>query len=301
MVCLAVSAQQVTTYTTDLNGRRVLDGMYSTVKSGNTTARTEWTQSVNGRMAPLESSEERVISEDAGGRVVERIVRRYDANGNPGTVEKQQIQERKNTDGSVSSVVSIYRGDLNGSYQLAERVTTESTKSGGTTNSVVKLERPGVSGALEVAERQLRMVTEDKTSSSVDVTTYRKDQGGRFAEALRVVSNSNDQDGQRTENTAQYERADDGRLRLAGQTVSRVRKNQDGSESREVDIFRNVPGRADPSAAPRLEERQIIEQRKQEDQLLESVVVQRPSISDPNRLGAPQRLGERVCKGDGCR
>jgi hypothetical protein len=299
---IAAFAQQVTTtYGTDLNGRRTVNGVFSTSTSGNTTTRTELTQSVNGRMVPLESTEEKVVSEDANGRVVERILRRFDANGNATPPEKHQIQERKNADGSVSSVTTVYRGDINGSYQLGERITSESTKSGNTTSSNIKVERPTVNGSLEVVEKQVRVVNEDKDSSKSEVTSYRRSQDGSFAEALRVVTEASERNGQRQENVAQFEPGDTGRLRLASQTVTRARKNADGTESREVDIFRNVPGRAEPSATPRLQERQIIEQRKVGDQLIESTSVQRPTINDANRLGPPSRIGERVCSGPNCR
>jgi hypothetical protein len=297
----AFSQQVTTTYGSDINGRRAVDSVYSSSTSGKVTTRTELTQSVNGRMVPLESTEERVISDDANGRVVERILRRFDANGNPTLPEKHQIQERKNADGSVSSVTTIYRGDINGSYQLGERVITESSKNANTVNSNVVVERPTVNGSMEVVEKQVRVVNEQKDATKSDVTTYRRTQDGRFTEALRVVTDATVSNGNREESVAQYEPADTGRLRLAAQQVTRARKNPDGSETREVDIFRDVPGRAESSATPRLRERQIIEQKKVGDQLVETTLVQRPTISDPNRLGPPSKIGERVCNGPNCR
>jgi hypothetical protein len=299
---IAACAQQVTTnYGTDLNGRRTVNSVFSTSTSGGTATTTEMMQSINGRMVPLQSTEERVVSEDANGRVVERIVRRFDANGNPSPSEKHRVQERKNPDGSVSSVTTVSYGDINGGYQLGERVTTESSKSGNTTNSNIIVERPTVNGSFEVIEKQVRVLNEEKDASKSDVTTYRKSQDGRFAEALRVVTDATIRNDERQENVAQYELGDTGRLRLASQQVTRARRNADGSETREVDIFRNVPGRAEPTATPRLQERQIIEQKKVGDQLVETTSVQRPTVSDPNRLGPPSKIGERVCNGPNCR
>lgn len=291
---------QTTGYTTDLNGRRVAETTIVASRTGETVRRSELTQSINGRMVPLESVEERVVREDATGRVIERVIRRFDATGNPGPPEKQRIEERRNADGSVSSVATVFRADLNGSFQLAEKVTTEASKSGNTTSAEVLIVRPTLNGSLETVERRTQTITEDPNSKKADVVTYRKDVTGRFVEALRVVTDATEQGGQRTENSAQYEPGDNGRLRVASQTVSRVRKNPDGTESREVDIYRNVPGRADPTATPRLQERQYVDVRKQGDRVIESTVVQRPSINDPNRLGAPIKLGERVCTGNGC-
>lgn len=299
-----LAAQQestTTTYRTDLNGRRVADATYTSKTSDGFSSRTEWTQSINGRQVPLETTEERVIREDASGRLIERIIRRYDANGNPGPPEKQQVEERKNPDGSVSATTSVYRSDLNGRFQLAERIQEQRTQTGNQVNVQVNIERPNLSGTLEVAERQLRLITTDKTNEQQQVTTYRKDAQGRFQEALRVVISSSEQDGRRVENLAQYEPTDSGQLKLASQVVTRSVKKPDGSESREVDIYRRVPGRADPSAAPQLEERQIIELRKEGDRLVETTLVQRPNVSDPSRLGPPRKIGERVCTGAGCK
>ncbi|MBL8178936.1 MAG: hypothetical protein JNK48_29955 [Bryobacterales bacterium] len=299
--CFPAASQQVTSYSTDLNGRRMPDAAYSASSSGNVSTRTELTQSVNGRLVPLESVEERVLRDDANGRVIERITRKFDPNGRPGMAEKQQIQERKNADGSVSSTVDTFRSDLNGRFELMERVTTQASKSGNTTNANVQVERPTLNGTLDVVERKTRVASEDKTSAKSDTTTFRKDPSGRFVEAHRIVTDAQEQNGQRVENSAQYEASQMGRLELTQQSVARVRKNSDGSESREVDVYRNVPGRVVQSATPPLLERQIVEQRKSGDQLVETTVVQRPSINDPNRLGAPMKIGERVCTGKDCK
>lgn len=299
--CLAASAQQTTTFSTDLNGRRMVDGVFSTSTSGNATTRTELTQSVNGRMVPAESVEERVISDDANGRVVERIVRKFDANGNPGMSEKRQIREKKNPDGTLSSVETVYRSDMNGRYALAEKVTTQASKAGAATTANIVVERPSMNGSLETVEKQSRIQTGDDKASKTDTTTFRKDPNGSFMQMVRVVSDSTTQDGQRVENIAQYEPADDGKMKLSLQSVARSRRNPDGTESKEVDYYRNVPGRAEPSATPRLLERQVIEQRRSGDQLVETKTVLRPTINDPNHLGAPVKLGERICTGKDCR
>ncbi|HUQ95488.1 MAG TPA: hypothetical protein VM120_27660 [Bryobacteraceae bacterium] len=301
VLCLPLAGQQVTNYRTDINGRRVADGTTAAVTGGNTTTRMEVTQSINGRQIPKEIVEERVVSSDATGRVVERVVRRFDQNGNPAQAEKQRIEEKKNADGSVSSLATVYRQDINGRFELSERRRTEASKMGDTTTANVQVERPTLNGSLETVEKQVQVATDGKTAAKADVTTYRKDQTGRFVESWRSVTDSADQNGQRVENQAEYEPGENGRLRLAGQTVSRIRKNTDGTESREVDIFRNVPGRAETVAAPALRERQVIEQRKVGDQLIETTLVQRPTISDPNHLGAPVKIGERICTGAKCK
>lgn len=303
VLCLPLLGQQntTTTYTTDLNGNTVPGASYTTVRSGNTITTTETTQNVNGRQVPMESVTERIVKDDSGGRVVERIIKRFDSNGHLTETEKQQIDEKKNPDGSVSSTATTYRSDINGNYHLAEKVITDASKSGNTTNSTITVERPTVNGSLDVVEKKVRTDDEGKNASKSDETVYRKDQSGRFVESFRVVKDSSEQNGQQVVNTAQYEPSDSGRMKLASQTVAKIRKNPDGTETQEVDIYRNVPGRAETNPTPALRERQIIEQRKVGDKLIETTSVQRPTISDPNRLGAPRQISERVCVGEKCK
>lgn len=285
-----------TVYSSDLNGRPVSGPTVMTSKSGSTSTVTEYHASVNGGRVPLAATEERVIREDANGRVVERLVRRYDPNGNPGPPERQRLEERNNADGSKSSTTTVYRADVNGRFELAERVVAEGSKSGNTTETKVLVERPTLNGGVEVVERQVRKESQDNAVVKADATTYRKDPTGQFVESVRVVSESRQQNGQVVRNEAQYERADGG-LQLASQSVSRTRENPDGTIVREVDLFRNVPGRVASGDTPKLTERQLVEQRKQNGSVVETVSVQRPSVSDPNRLSAPQQISERVCSG----
>lgn len=297
---LPLAAQQSsdsTTYTRDVNGRAVAGAIYSSSKDNGNSTSTEYMMSVNGRKVPLESTEEKVIREDATGRVVERVIRRYDHDGNPGPMERQKIETWVNADGSTSSTTSVYRADLNGRFELAERVVAEGAKSGDTVTVNTTVERPTLNGSVEVAEKRVRTETSGAGVAKSDSTTFRKDPSGRFVEALRVVMDAQDQNGQSVQNVAQYEPGDSGKLQLHSQTVTRARKNPDGTMVSETDIFRHVPGRAESTATPRLTERQTIEQRLDGDRLIERKSAQRPSISDPDRLGPSEVIGERVCKG----
>lgn len=303
VTCLLVSAafaqsssQSSAVYGRDINGNPMLLDSYSSTRSNGNSVTTEYTTSVNGRKVPLESTEEKVVSEDAGGRVVERVIRRYDPNGNPGPVERQRIEVRNNPDGSTSSVTNVFRSDMNGRSALTERVVADGAKSGNTVTVNTRVERTSLNGGLELAEKQVRTETTDDKNVRSDTTTYRKDPTGRFVESLRLVTDRQEQNGQTVQNVAQYERVE-GALQLHQQTVTRTRKNDDGTEAREVDIYRNVPGRADTSATPKLTERQVTEQRKEGDRLVERTTAQRPTISDPNRLGTSEVIAERVCTG----
>ena len=102
-------AQQTATSsgTFDINGRRV-EGASSLVnQSPGSADRIETVRSVNGRSVPVESVEDKIVSESGGVKIIERVVKRYDANGWPGPPEKVHIEERKNSDGSVNMATSV--------------------------------------------------------------------------------------------------------------------------------------------------------------------------------------------------
>ena len=77
----------------DVNGNRVSNGpQVISTKTATGSEITEMRQSVNGRMVPLERVEEKVLRDDASGRLVERIIHRYDAQGNPTAPEDENHQ-----------------------------------------------------------------------------------------------------------------------------------------------------------------------------------------------------------------
>ena len=143
---LLLCAQQSSVTSTsaiNINGDRVADGpsvIHS--KSDGRAETTEIVQSINGRTVPIERLEQRVVREDSSGRVVERLIRRYDQTGNPTTPVKEIIAEQKRPDGSSTKQVSTYRGDINGSMQLIEKSTTETQVSGSTENAETVVQRP---------------------------------------------------------------------------------------------------------------------------------------------------------------
>lgn len=308
VLCLAgvLAAQQKSrqssTYTYDLNGRRVAVGTVGRTESTGRTMQTERSQSVNGRSVPLESVEERVLSEGPNGRVVERIVRSYDQNGNPGPAEKIRIEERTKAGGGRTVKTTLYRADLNGRFTLAERSTKESTRRGDVLNSSTIIERPGLSGSMQVVEKQIAVETERKNGSSSVVTTYRKGPGGRFSEAARETTEVVKQNNQETVTTARYNATNTGRLEFAGQTVSNLQRHADGSETKVVDVYGSASiGRpiTGSSAGLHLREQQLIERRKAPGgSVIETFSVRRVSLADSNRLGDYQLISEVVCTGN---
>ncbi len=289
-------AQQtvVSSGTFDINGRRV-EGASSLVnQSPGSADRIEMVRSVNGRSVPVESVEDKVVSESGGVKVIERVVKRYDANGRPGPPERVHIEERKNADGSVNMATSVMRADMNGNYALAERTVTESKKSGDTTNSSTVVERPTLNGSLEVVERKevvKRETADGGVSQNSNVS--RRDTNGRFGEAGKQVLEKTVSGGRTVENVATYEAGSTG-MQLIRQTVS---KEVAGSNQKEVDVFEAAQAGRVGDAKPQLREQQIIEKTPTATGAVERISVRRPLASDPNRLGNAQKVEEIICTG----
>jgi len=296
------TSRQYTTYVYDLNGRRVEVGRTTASSTPQATFRAVLRGSINGREVPFESVEERVLSEDAAGRVVERIVTSYDQTGRPGPPEKLRIVERKTPDGGTRVETSVYRGDINGGFRLSERSTTESSKSGDVLRSQTVVERPGLSGAWELAEKRLVVSTDKPDGSQRDAIIYRKDESGRLYQAAREISERVTQDDRQTETTTEYNTAVTGRLEFAGRTVTNVQKQPDGSETKLVEIYgaaslgRTAEGYA---GGPQLREQQLIERKMGPGgSVVETFSMRRTDLADSDRLGAFRKISEVVCTGD---
>ena len=77
------SSQQSSTWTIDSSGQRVEGHTYTSAESPGGGRHIEAARSINGRMVPVQSTEDRVLRQDPQSKSVERIVRKYDQNGNP--------------------------------------------------------------------------------------------------------------------------------------------------------------------------------------------------------------------------
>ena len=287
-------------YTYDLNGQKVSGDQLVQTKSDGAVTTTEQSDSINGRTVPRVKTEERVVSQEGGHTVIERLIRRYSLTGDPGPPEKQVIDEDKRPDGSSTTRTTVYRGDLNGQLQLAERTTIDTRKQGSTVNSDTVVERPTVNGSLDPVERVQSVEQARGTGTQKTSDIYRRDMNGQFYEAVRRVTDQQTNNNVVTENDAEYELGPEGNMRLHSQMVKKSTKNADGSEQEQVDVFAPaVWGTArDPNGALALQEQQTIERRPAgKDTVVETLTVRRPSVSDPTRLGDPRQLSETVCKG----
>jgi hypothetical protein len=292
---MALSAQQSTssTYNFDINGRPYETATTVELKGQGASATRHLVRNIDGRETPVESVEERVISDDGTTKIVERVTRRYTRDGRPGQPERARIEERKAADGTITTATALYRADVNGRFELYERNVTEARTTGAATTTSTAVERPTINGRMEVVEKREGLRTEQQET----VTVMRPNSQGRFEETARRVVERRTENGAPVENAATYELG-----RLVQQTVSRQEK-VNGSEQTVVDVFESeLAGRvrsgSGTEAKPMLRERRILERTPTSDGAVQRVSVSRVDPSSPNRLLGPKLVEETVCKGD---
>jgi hypothetical protein len=296
---LAAAQSSTTTYLKDLNGNSV-DGQSFSAKDGD---HTELFQSINGRQVPLEQTVDRVVSQDASGKVTERIVKKFNQEGQLISTDRVMIEESKLPGGSSTVRETTYRSDVNGTSREAERKTVETRVSGSTTTASTVIDRPTLNGSLETVEKRSAVTEGPADSQHTTESVYRPTLSGGFQEALRYVTTIKANDGTSgttKETKANYEPGMDGGLQLASQSESTSTKRPDGTEVTETNLFaKTVAGNVqDSSGAMRVKEQQIVQRRANPDgSVVETFSVRRPTVSDPNRLGDLQKLSETVCKG----
>jgi hypothetical protein len=294
---LLLAQRTSSTATYDANGNRVEGARFSEVRlPGGATDRRETVQNINGQRVPIQTVDEKVVSDSGGVRVVERLVKKFDASGSAGPPERVRVEERKNPDGSTTTSTSVLRADINGNYAVAERAATITRKSGNTTSSETTVERPTVNGSLETIEKK-QETTRELSPGNTERTAVRsaRDTNGRFSEVGKEVVEVKKTGDSTVENSAVYE-STNGQLELVRQKVSRsTKRGQD--EDTVVDVFvPNAQGQAG-STKPQLLQRQVVEKQMTPSGAVETISVQRPSGPDSSRLGPPQKVEETVCTG----
>ena len=289
------------TSSVDINGNVVPDGpAISQTKSDDESQTTVTTQSINGRTVPMERVEEQVLRNDASGKVTERIVQRYDPQGNPLPPQRQMIEEQKRPDGSSTTQSTTYTTDINGNTQITEKSVTDTQKNASGETSETEVQRPTVNG-LETVEKQSEVVSKQGKNYQADTTTYRRDGNGGFFAAVR----------QTTDHTVQgSESSDNTRGIRAGPRRRTPASRPDCNENRyAAGWLQRFGGRHLLAQRSGHCGRQRIRFKAEEQQMIESAPgpnntvvqtlnVRRPTVSDPGTLGPARQLSETVCKGD---
>jgi hypothetical protein len=266
----------------------------------NGTAKKELSQSVNGRVVPLERTEQHVTKQ--GNRTTtETITTRYDPTGNL-SFNERTVSEREDFAGGVSKETSkVYRTDVSGNMKEMERRTVDTRVQGNTTTSDTTVARPGLDGSFQTEEK--RSAETQKTGDRTDSkeTVYRRSQSGELFPAVQQVKTQTKSGQTTTEQVADYELGQtSGKLQLARQTVSTSTKDKAGNETREVNLYSaSADGRVQENGAPQqIKEQQLITRKVASDgTVTETLSVRRPTLADPTKLGSPQAISETVCKG----
>jgi hypothetical protein len=277
-----------------------LDTSYS--HSGGTTTVTETRQSLNGHSVPAERVEEHVVSDSGGVRVVERMIQRYDPNGNPLAPEKEVVTTSKLDDGSTDERKAVWRGDINGSMALTEQTEAKTRREGATVTSEITVARPSMNASMDVVEKRDLVRTLGLSGSyQQDETVWRNGESGFYEAVRRVVEHK--EDANRTlDNIAEYELGSSGALELHRQMVRDTVKGADGSQTTSIKYLdQSAPGTVISGSDPglKLSSEEIVQRSPGSGgSVVETMSVRRPSLSDPNELQPAQKVSETVCRGD---
>ena len=292
---LAYGQSASTEFITDLNGRRVESAKY--LSSNGDSALL--TQSINGRNVPLERSEAKVLTDQPNHRVIETIVRRYDATGQLISTQRTVSDEQK-SGGRSTIQATVYRSDTNGRLLESERRTIESQTQGGTTTAEVTIARTGMSGTWETAEKR-KVVTVTEGDRTRETETIARPAPGNltFIEMARDVRETAKSGTTTTANTVHYELDYVGKMSLIRQETATTTKQGDGSEVTELNLYApSIYGVArEGQASSKLREQQTVVRKENAGVVTETTSVRRPTLSDPNRLGDPNVISNLVCTG----
>ena len=197
---LAAAQSTTNSYATDINGNRVVA---STVIS-NDGDHKEVTQSINGRRVPLEQTDEKVLRQDANGKVTEKIVRKYDGNGQLASTEKVVTEEQKH--GNSSNVkTTTYRSDINGGMREAERKTEENETQGAVTKTQIVTEKPTINGSFQAVEKRNAVTETAADKTHADETVYRLNPNGDYSAAVRNITDTTKTGNQTVTKAVEYE------------------------------------------------------------------------------------------------
>ncbi|MEZ5351703.1 MAG: hypothetical protein R2762_03640 [Bryobacteraceae bacterium] len=296
----AQSQKNQATYTYDINGNRTRSSNTSTTKTNGQTVTTTNAPSINGGAVTTNGSSERVISDGPGGKVIERIVKKFDRTGRPAGSEKVRIEESKNPDGSLTTRTTVWDSDINGSYMPRQRSVARTAVNGNVVRTDTEVETANPNGGFDLNEKRVTVAQTSDQTSQKDVTIFRKDANGRFLESSREITQSQKQNGQDVTTTTEYNAPPGGKMALAGQKVATQMKQPDGTEVTITDVYGNAStGQYGASKVqPQLREQQILETKVGPGgAVIETFRVRRPAI-DSKRLGPPETVSQTVCTGN---
>jgi hypothetical protein len=289
------------TLITDLNGQSVVSSSSVTTATGNDLTQTKMTRSLNGSAVPLEQIEERVLRQDSNGKVSERIVRRYNPNGQLASTERVVSEEQHGADGSSTVNSTTFRTDLDGHEQQTEKRVAQTRTDGGTITTETSIQQPSINGTFDTTEKRTSVTSGDKDKLTTTESVYRPGvSGSGLQEAVRRVTVATQSGDQAIAQMAQYEPGLNGGMQLKSQTVTTTTNQPGGGQTTQVNVYgADAPGEVrQEGASQKLQEQQVVTREKAPDgSVVEKLSVRRPTVSDPSRLGSPEQISQTVCTG----
>ena len=165
-------------YRTDLNGHRVEEEAFDTslVKDGHATR--ELSQSVNGRVVPLEKTEQ-TVTKSGNKTTTETLIKRYNPTGE--LIMTQRVVNEKETqpNGSSTETAKTFVSDVSGIMKEMERRKVETTVQGSVTTKQTQIDQPGLDGSFQVAEKRSSESQKSGDRTDTKETVYRRSQEWR--------------------------------------------------------------------------------------------------------------------------
>ena len=300
IAALACAQNDTTLYRTDLNGHRVAEEAFDTSLVPDGHATRELSRSVNGRVVPLEKTEQ-TVTKSGNKTTTETIIKRYNPTGELIMTQKVVTEKETQPNGSSTESSKAYASDFSGTLKEVERRKVETTVQGAVTTKQTEVDQPGLDGSFQIAEKRSSEIQKSGDRTDTKETVYRRSQNGEMSPALQEVISETKSGETTTRQVANYEPGlTFGTMRLASQTVSTTTKDKNGNETSEVNIYSSAAdGRVQENGAPQqIKEQQLITRRVGSDgTVTDSVSVRRPSISDPTKLGDSKQISQTTCSG----
>ena len=161
-----------TLYTTDINGNRIAAAINDTARLPDGTSKREMSQSVNGRTVPLEATETHV-TRSGNHTTTETIIKRFDPTGNLSLTERVVTERDAQPNGSSTETSKTYSSDLNGMKET-ERRQVDTRVQGATTTQETVVSRPGLDGSFQPAEKRSSDSVKSGDRTDTKETVYRR-------------------------------------------------------------------------------------------------------------------------------
>ena len=187
IAALACAQNDTTLYRTDLNGHRVAEEAFDTslVKDGHATR--ELSQSVNGRVVPLEKTEQ-TVTKSGNKTTTETLIKRYNPTGELIMTERVVSEKETQPNGSSTETAKTFVSDVSGALKEMERRTVNTSVQGGLATKQTEVAQPGLDGSFQVAEKRSSESQKAGDRTDTKETVYRRSQNGEMFTALQHVT-----------------------------------------------------------------------------------------------------------------